>query len=241
MYNFDIDNKNYSLPVDLSDITLRKFKEVSNYYEKNPIAGDALENETFEAYINFISVFLEIPVKELKKVKLTASNGFGIIELYSYLIRLIELPNMDLFSPILEFEHDGIKYQCVEEHIEVFKDKKPLEDMTFEQYEDCVTVLQNYDALKGESRDALGYLAAILFRPLESKWYYFNPRVEQYDSEKTKLRVDIFQDITMDKIYSAYFFLTEQTNILANDFNHYSSLVGKEELERALAGIALRN
>ena len=236
MLYFFIDKKKFKLPESLNEITLAKYKQVSEFYELHKPQEDDTEKDIISYYMDFISLFIGCSKDELKRVRITSDEGFGITELYSYLLKFLDVPDFENFEPCLEFKHNGVKYKCIEENLEVLKTQKPLENMTFEEYEDATTILQNFDALKYEKQDALSLLASVLFRPLEKKWYQFSERIQAYDSDKAKERAEVFQDIDMHKIYSAYFFLTEQTNTLLKDFQTYTEK-GKVNLESLLAGI----
>ena len=42
-------------------------------------------------------------------------------------------------------------------------------------------------------------------RPQSKRWFR-KPKIETYDSKKVEARAALFQDLTMDKVWSAYFF-----------------------------------
>lgn len=223
MYYFFIEKKKYKLPQSLKDVKLSKYKQVSEFYELHKPKETDSERDIISYYIDFISLFLDIPKDELKKVKITSDEGFGITELYSYLLSFLDIPNFDEFEPVLEFTLDGIKYYCLEENLEVLNTQKPIENLTFEQYEDSVTILQNFDTLKYKDQDALSLLAGVLFRPKVKKWFWTT--TEEYNSDRVKERADLFQQLDMHKIFSAYFFLIERINTSIKHLSHYSQEV----------------
>lgn len=217
MLNFQINNNTYYLPSSLKDITLKKFKEVSIFMEKD-IPKE--ERAIITYYMEFISIFIDCHISDLKKVEITVKEGFGIVELFNYLNEFLSIPDFDNFTPVSEFNLNGINYVYVDSNLDTLKTVTPLEEMTFEMYEDATTVLQNFDKLKSEKEDSLSLLAAILFRPKKKRFYVFNS-IEQYNSVNVKLRASAFQSLDMHTIYSAYFFLTKQVSTLQSTLQTY--------------------
>lgn len=220
MYYFFIDKKKYKLPQSLKEITLAKYKQVSEYYEKHKPSEQTDERDIISFYIDFISLFLDIDKEALKRVKISSEEGFGITELFSYLLKFLDIPDFENFEAELEFTLNGTKYYCLEENLDILKTQKPIENLTFEQYEDSVTILQNFEALKYEEQDALSLLAGVMFRPKKKKWFWTT--TEEYDSNKVKERAELFQRLDMHKIFSAYFFLIERINTSIKHLKHYS-------------------
>ena len=237
MYFFTIGKKEFKLPESLKDITLSKYKKVSEFYELHKPSEEDTERDFISYYIDFISLFLDIEKDYLKQVRITSDDGFGITELYQYLLKFLDKPDFTDFKPSESVKLNGVKYYCTESNLNVLKHQKPLEKLTFEEYEDCVTILQNFDAIKYDKQDALSLLTAIIYRPKVKGW--FKSSIEAYNSDKVKERAEIFQDIDMHTVYSAYFFLNEQIATSTENLKHYSK---KEKAKRVnrLVGILAR-
>lgn len=210
MLYFFIEKNKYALPQRLDEIKLKNWKSASLIQEKEEVNK-----------LDFISAFLDIPVAQLKKVRLTDEKYFGIKELYDYLLNFMATP--EYFEPVPEFEYKGIKYRAFSENLNILENNKLPEEMTFQEYEDMTTVMNNFDELKDKDADALSYLAAILYRPTYKKGFIFKKEYpEPYNSDKVEERAKLFNELTMDKIFSAYFFLINRVNTLARNLEIYS-------------------
>ena len=222
MFYFFIDKNKYEVPESFKDVTLKQYKAASKVNES--IKEDLTEQESIKHYIRFISEFLSIPQDKLKRVRITSDEGFGIIELYNYLIKFLEIPEYK--EPLIHFNLNGVKYKAFTENLGVLHQDKLPEDMTFQEFEDMTSVMNNFDALKDKDADALSYLAAIVYRPVRSKgkWFWKKEYPEPYHETNVELRAKAFESLTMDIVFNAYFFLIKRTNILAQSLKRYSKV-----------------
>jgi hypothetical protein len=153
--NIEIDGKDFHLPDTYSEITLDKFIRLSDFVEKNLPKEDAEEDIKAKFYFDYCSYF--IPKDSLKKVNVLQ----GLLPTFNHLWQFSQMPT-DSKEPaeILTIEKNVYKL-CVK------LSDKPLEDMTFEEYEESNAVLTALNKMKENKLGYLAHLLAIFYRPVD--------------------------------------------------------------------------
>ena len=200
----------YELPDGWEDLTLNQFLDINKITEEAP-KDDASDKDKLNFQIKFISHF-NIPEEALKSVKLydATEKQAGIVNIFEHLWKFTQLPTNPEFIEFNKFKLNDITYCFNTNTIDLSGGDRPLTDYTFIEYEEANGVLQAMQKLKEGQLDTLALLTAIFFRPAKKKFLqvFKSYDIEPYDEATVYARSEVFKkELSMDKVWSAYFFL----------------------------------
>lgn len=204
-------NQDYYLPSTFSDVTLKEFIAINDFVEKRKI-DDLNDEQKLDYYISFIELF-GINRNDLKHVKLYSNkqDELGIINLFNHLFQFTQMPEEENLTEFDSFEFNGVTYGFNKNSVSLTGSVRPMTDYTYEEFEEANSVLTSMNMVSEGKLEHLSLLCAIFFRPLKRKG--LKKVIEPYNSENVKQRADLFLELTMDKVFSAYFFLLKQISL----------------------------
>ena len=222
----DIGDHTRTIWEEWEDITLKEFTDLYAYFDKHCPADlkdiffkedketTTDQNLSFlEFYIEFLSFILKIDNSILRKVELA-----GILQIFNHVSKFLFQPKeMDVQE---SFKFKSKTYVCSIETLKYLDKQIPMRNATFDEYAEASTVVSKFQELEKGILTGLPLLTAIIYRPQSKRWFR-KPKIETYDSKKVEARAALFQDLTMDKVWSAYFFLDRQSGILESVSKHY--------------------
>lgn len=220
----EIDGTNYHVPDSYEEIIPADFIRFNEFAEKNLPKEEDVEAVKVKFYLDFCSYF--IPKEVLKRCKVVDDDGTGLLGLFNHLWQFTQLPEDR--EEIAEVVTDGIDeyYFCIDS---VKTSQKPLEGLTYLEFEEASSVIDAFNKLKENKLEQLITLMAIFYRPKVRK--YLKKVIEPYDSDKVKDRAELFKySLNMQQLFDCYFFLLNQFRISAIDMLTYSLNRAKQEI-----------
>lgn len=198
-------DKDYFIPNDFSDLTLKDFVAINDFIEKNKV-DEISDDLKLDFYVNYISLF-GIEKDALKGVKLLSNNEneLGIINLFNHLWQFTQMPSKENITEFTKFEFEGVTYGFNKNSVNLTGGVRPMNDYTFEEYEEANSILTSMNMVSEGKLEHLSLLCAIFYRPII--WKRFKKIIAPYNAETVKQRADLFMNLPMDKIFAAYFFL----------------------------------
>ena len=203
----------YDIPEGWHDITLSQFCLINAAAQKAP-KEEATEAEKLEFYIEFITIF-GIPEDELQKIKVYSDKEeeLGIINLFNHLWQFTQMPVENVFNTFESFILDDTIYLFNQDSLDLTGGVKPMANYTYEEYKEANSILTSMLKVGEGKLEYLGLLCAVFFRPAEKHWWNFltKPLIEPYNEATVNDRAELFKEyLTMDKVFSAYFFLLKR-------------------------------
>ena len=218
------DGKEFSLPLHWHEVTLSQILESDKLLKDMP---EKLYSETFEGkkveytedekidnwkfYREWVGFWVKIPKSyELKIEDLTW--------LYQSLIFLMGSAKEEDVIIQDTFTFKGVKYGLPEAEKLLNGQTKEMANSTYAEFIECAQLTTKINQLKSGDITALPMLTAILYRPIVETGYWFwkKRKVSDYKEKEVQLRMEEFKQLPMDKVWSAYFFLTEHLKAYLN-------------------------
>lgn len=246
-----LEKKTYSLPVDWKDLTLKTFidsqelakempktldeihfpkdvKEDYDYMDKlDDIQKESGEDLDFKR--RWIALLSGIPEDSSKKLRIHDNlKEFGLYTMYKWMSTFLYMPHESHIQPGIE--HKGKSYFLPEEKDDVLGKKIPMGHATWEEYTGITELKKQIS--KGAKADfsTLSMIMAILFAPkvkVTKKFLGFKIKDyeirEPFDLDKAKARAKEFEDLKMNVVWGAYFFLIRWMN--TSSANIQSSII----------------
>lgn len=241
MLVIEIDNFEYSGPQLWEDVTIKKYLESVELLKKMPkklydltfgneddkskieiIEEDVIDFGNF--YKTWVAFWFDLPLDIAGKlpieVKEEETEHLGIVNLYRMLQRFMVMPSEDELKPLNSFYFKGLKYMIPETHVDINGNETPMNKASFDEFYESVELKRVEKDLKDGKATILPLLTAILCRPATkiTKGYFWNRKteyvIEAYDSSKVRERAKLFESLTMDKAWGAYFFFIQSKNTL---------------------------
>lgn len=219
MIDITIDKQTYHAPGDWHELSCADFIEWNDYAKRNmpKVLADRffegkeveLTEDTELACLKWYGQFVQhcTGIDDIDTLPMVSEDGVGVVDLYHHLIQFLLTPAEPYEAE--EIEHKGKVYQSSTKVIDIMGNDVPMKDATYGAYEERATVV---DAIGKLKEGNLGYL------PILTAMTFTN-------DDKLDDRVAAFKDMTMDKIWPAYFFLTARLNTLATSLARYSKAV----------------
>jgi hypothetical protein len=231
----EIRGKKYNLPLDYSQITLGKFKEIQKFIDLNTVVSPFLlgdtkkqpsEEELINYYIKFINVVTDVPIPDLMNVRQYSNEEeTGIDNIFKSLTYLFTMPK-DSGKPV-----ERIKDYYFIDNSGIMANNKFIEFTEASTVSSKMHELQHkkvMDELKLGRMGYLNMLMAIFYRPKKRKW--FKKHIEGYNSLTVTERAKDFDDVPMNVVWDAMFFFIQSKKELLKNIEGYSG----EKLEKAL-------
>jgi len=203
----------YDIPDAWEDITLNQFIKINEVSLKAP-KEDATEEEKIDFYLDYLEA-LGLPKDELKKVKLHTDkeDELGLINLFNHCWQFTQMPIDNTFEGFESFILDNTIYLFNQDSLDLTGGVKPMANYTYEEYKEANSILTSMTKIGEGKLENLALLCAVFFRPAQKHWWNFltKPLIEEYDETKVMDRAELFKKkLTMDRVWSAYFFLLKQ-------------------------------
>jgi len=214
----DLDGKEFEMPVHWHEVTLRQILESDKLIKDMP---GRLHLETFEGkeqeydeddlidnwkfYRKWVGFWTKIP----DNYELTVDHVKMLYEATQIFMGSAKEDDVVIKSTIT---FRGVEYGLPEPEKLLNGKVKEMANSSFGEFIESAQLTTKINQLKTGDLNALPLLTAILYRPFEvsgSLWWK-KSKVEEYNEANVMERVEIFKDLPMDKVWSAYFFLIEQ-------------------------------
>lgn len=235
MVKIDIDNKEYNLPNDWADITMRQLlasqellKEMPDklrqltFPDKKKATPKITENDEidfWEFYRKWLIFWTDISDDVSRRIEI---NGLKLA--YEVLQRFMGFPAKEDIKLKEAIELKGIKYILPPTETLINKKEKHMADATYEEFVEGVQLTKRLNDLKEGKLDILPILTATFYRPEISYgqwWQKKRTKIMPYDEVSTKARAELFKDLPMDEVWGAYFFLTQRLETLLSGLQNY--------------------
>lgn len=268
MLVLEIDKTEYHCPQSWADVTLKQYCESVSVLdlmtkklntltfgkeeERNKVELTNEDNLEFASfYKTWVSFWCGIPLEIVGKLPVETEGGFGVINLYSILLKFMVAPPQSECHQSDMIEYKGKKYMLPETLKTLNGQDQPMVNSSFDEFYEGAELKRIQGELKNGNAKVLPLLTAIMYRPAKLnetrykfiEWLRFTiPHkkyiIEEYDSNKVKSRAALFSDLPMDKVWGAYFFFIQLKLTLLKNTLH-SSKVEAEKPQRFLdmAGI----
>jgi hypothetical protein len=211
----DLDGREFDMPIHWHEVTLQQILDSDKLIKDMP---GRLHLETFEGkeqeydeddlidnwkfYRKWVGFWTKIP----DNYELTVDN---VKTLYEATQIFMGSANEDtiVIEPSIKFR--GVEYGLPQPEKLLNGQVKQMATSSFGEFIECAQLTSKINQLKDGDMTALPLLTAILYRPFEvtgSLWWK-KRRVSEYNEDNVMERVEVFKDLPMDKVWSAYFFL----------------------------------
>jgi hypothetical protein len=211
----DLDGRKFDMPVHWHEVTLQQILESDKLVKDMP---ERLHLETFEGkeqeydeddlidnwkfYRKWVGFWTKIPDNYELKIE-------DVKWLYEATRIFMGSANEDdvVIEPIFNFK--GVDYGLPEAERLLNGQTKQMANSSYGEFIESAQLMSKINRLKDGDLTALPLLTAILYRPFEvtgSLWWK-KRRVSEYNEDTLMERVEIFKELPMDKVWSAYFFL----------------------------------
>lgn len=242
MKHYEIGKEVFHLPTNWEDITLAEFASLDIFLErvmpevyrsKLPMQGEdeeawskrveeLNENQSEEETITLVEFYADavgflgrIPKELVRQVPLES-----ILDMYHDIKFLTEFPTQEEIEIRECIEFDGVKYYADQKDTMYIGQQIDLHGMGWGTMRDAISIQSTFKKLGSGDFNSMDLFTAIIFRPMKdvSKWWQKERmEIEPYDEETSIERRVIFAQVTMDKIWGAYFFLQKQLESCQSD------------------------
>lgn len=236
-----IGKKKYNFPTDWSDVTCKEFLEQQELQKEMPESLEtkqmpkkgepdfSFENELpeeLEFKRKWICLMGNVPEDVLSKNILMHDRGelLGFYTIYRWLATYQYVPELPIQD---EIEHKGKIYALPIDKYDAMGAKIPMGYANFGEWAEASELKRLYGNIENKVFSAMPKLTAIVYRPKKTIYKkklsgiklktLTQDIIEDYDTDKANARAKEFIDLPMDKVWSAYFFLTEWSNTLAKN------------------------
>lgn len=171
------------------------------------------DKESLDFYKKWVAYWLEEPVEEIGKMSaFDQGDQLGVLTLFNmFFVKFLYTPSPETFKPSDRFEYKGVTYCLPSLRVDSFSKQQQMASASFDEYVDAVLLLAKFSSPQVNDFTSLGLLTAVLFRPVKEN------KQEEYDSNKVQERATLFQDLTMDKVWTVYFFLFQYSQQLQSN------------------------
>lgn len=235
MLIIEIGNKQYEVPQEWRDITLKKYCDSVSLLQLMPkklhaiTFGSAEERAAVEVsdedsllfaafYKKWVSFFCEIPETITGQLPVEAPDGVGVINLYLILTKFMIAPADGEVVESAVFDFNGKTYTMPEGANMLNGGGQPMAKESFDAFYEGVELKRIQSEIKNGNAHIMPLLTAIIYRPAIAKRNWFGKikgyEIEPYDSSKTALRAKDFESLPMDKAWGAYFFFIRSKLLL---------------------------
>jgi len=230
----ECDGKNYKLPVHWCDITLGELLGSRELVKEMPkklhsITYGGKDKEIKESEELDVLAFQEKWIRYWTKLPKGKIAMADIQWCYATLVKFLGTAKEEEINIQEIIVHNKKKYALpTTEHLT--SGDKYMSASVYAEYVEGAQLSKRLNQLKEGDISALPLLTATFYRPKTRKG------IEPYDEESVIKRAEEFMSLPMDKVWGAYFFLSEHLEALVNGSLIYS----KEAVKRAnTAGITL--
>ena len=219
MIKIDISGKDYNMPNDWQDITMRqlldsqkllndmpdKMRQLTFPEKKKatPKITDNDEIEFWEFYRKWLVFWTDIPDNISKKIQMD-----GLKTAYEVLQVFMFTPTDISYNEKINFKDVIYILPPTEELIS--GQTKYMANSTFEEFVEGIQITALLNKLENSDLSALPLLTATFYREEVqcNEWYQKKrTKIIPYDEEGTKKRAEIFMELPMSDVWGAYFFL----------------------------------
>lgn len=237
-------NKEYKIKSDWSDVTLSDMAKLQSVISKSPKTiqeliktgkDNGVQEEEFTLFKrNVVLVFSDLPKEVANGIALQSDDGNDLQTLFNLCCMFMFDYSGEIKIEDIEpqFEFKGIKYRLIENVQSLSGVSKLMSKSTFEEYIQASALFKSYNESEGVKLDKLGKLLAVLYRPVQIKRKYLffkKEEIESFDEEKMSKRAELFNELTMDKFWKAYFFFTRSNSKLLKDLQIYSKEISQKK------------
>ena len=219
-----VENKEYNCPSDWGDVTMgeligaqelikampEKLKELTFSDKEMDIDVDE-EIDIWDFYRKWVVYWTDIPDDISKKIEI---NGLKLA---------YEVLQMFMFMPsepeiLKEITFKGVRYGLPKTERLLNGMTKHMANSTYEEFVEGCQLTKRLNKLQDGDLTVLPVLTATFYRPIiiKGRWWWKKEVIEDYDEDKTRERAILFQDLPMDKVWSAYFFLINRLTKYVN-------------------------
>lgn len=224
MLTLEIDGHSFVAPEKFSELTHRRFIELNEFHDRTfpeSLQDKELADYTDEDNLTLVKYAKDVVIEffgidEHLANELRVNGDNSIMGAYWMIHKFLSMPEESEIEISHKFKFKNKNYYCAKDSIDHIAGN-PNPDATWLEFEEASTIQTNMKALMDNKLNPLAMLTAVLYRPLN----------EKYDSDKVKKRAELFQDLTMDKIFGAVFFLMQHKLTLLKNIKPYL----KEEAE----------
>ncbi|MGR3220398.1 MAG: hypothetical protein ACUZ8H_11375 [Candidatus Anammoxibacter sp.] len=218
MVKIDISGKDYDMPNDWQDITMRQLldsqkllKEMPDkmrqltFPEKKkatPKITDNDEIEFWEFYRKWLVFWTDISDETSKKIQMDGLKlAYEVLQIFMFTPEDIDYKEKIRFK--------GVNYALPAIENLISGQTKYMANSTYEEFVEGMQLTALLGKLQQGDLSTLPLLTATFYREeINSKWYQRKgTKVVPYDEEGTKKRAEIFMDLPMSNVWGAYFFL----------------------------------
>lgn len=218
MVKIDIGDKEYNMPNDWQDITMRQMLDSQKLLEEMP---DKMRQLTFpdkkkatpkitendeiafwEFYRKWLVFWTGVPDSTSKKIQMDGLKlAYEVLQVFMFTPKDID------YKERINFKHVTYILPPTEELTN--GQTKYMANSTFEEFTEGMQITAMLNRLKNKDLSALPLLTATFYR---EEVYYGNvfkrrTKIVAYDEEGTKKRAKLFMDLPMSDVWGAYFFL----------------------------------
>tara|TARA_Y100000593_G_scaffold94734_1_gene195492 strand:- start:10526 stop:11251 length:726 start_codon:yes stop_codon:yes gene_type:complete len=219
--DISFDGNIFNLPIHWSEVTLgqiiesdkilnnmpeKLFDETFNDKDVTYDADDEIDNWKF--YREWVGFWVKIPDNYELKVS-------DLKWLYTSLQYLMGAASEDDILIHETFTFNGVKYGLPKAEKLLNGSVKEMADSTYAEFIECAQLTTKIGQLKKGDVSALPMLTAILYRPIIKTgfWFWKKEKVSDYKEKEVQQRMEEFKKLPMDKVWGAYFFLTEHLSV----------------------------
>lgn len=260
MLVIEINNKEYQCPQTWVDITLKQYcdsVDVLNSMPKglhtitfgkqedvekiNITTEDSLEFASF--YKKWVAFWCQVPESVIGQLPVEVEGGIGVINLYNMLTKFMVLPNGNECPQLETIEYEGAQYMIPESLKQLNGETQPMHKASFDEFYEAAELKRIQGEIKNGNAKILPLLTAIMYRPaIPIRKGLFRKvtgyKIEEYDSGKVEKRAGHFCNLSMDKVWGAYFFFIQlRLTLLRNTLNSSKGEAAKRAMLADLDGI----
>jgi hypothetical protein len=211
------DGKIFNMPINWHEVTLSQIIESDKIVKDMP---EKLYQETFEGkeveytddekidnwkfYRKWVGYWVQLPDNYELKID-------DLKWLYQSLVYLMGSANEEdiLIQKTITF--NNVEYGLPEAEKLLNGQVKEMANSTYAEFIECAQLTTKINQLKSGDLTALPMLTAILYRPIVETgfWFWKKRKVSKYKEHEVEKRMQEFNSLPMDKVWSAYFFLAE--------------------------------
>ena len=219
MIKIDISGKDYNMPNEWQDITMRQLLDSQKLLKDMPDKMRQLtfpekkkatpkitnndEIEFWEFYHKWVVFWTDISDETSKKIQMDGLKlAYEILQIYMFTPKDID------YKEKIQFK--GVIYALPAIENLISGQTKYMANSTYEEFVEGMQITALLNKLKNSDLSALPLLTATFYREevKVGKWYQKKRLdVVPYDEDGTIKRAKIFMDLNMSDVWGAYFFL----------------------------------